>query len=69
MELKANGGLLFITVLLHFYYLIFLETANTQKSEVFHLRISLGNVNAPVANCWYPQTYNFTFRKNVLETL
>ena len=51
MELKANGGLLFITVLLHFHYLIFLETANTQKSEVFHLRISLGNVNAPVANC------------------
>ena len=69
MELRVNGRLLFITILLHFHCLFFLETAKTQKSEVFLLRISLGNVNAPVANCWYPQTYNFTFRKNVLETL
>ena len=32
-------------------YFISLETANTQKSEVFLLRIFLGNVNASVFNC------------------
>ena len=45
-------------VLLQFHYLIFLEIANTQKSEVFLLRISSGNVNASVAaTCQYPQIY------------
>ena len=43
---KKNGGAIFITILLHFHYFISLETTNNQKSEVFHLRISLGNVNA-----------------------
>ena len=33
------------------YTFISLETANTQKSEVFLLRISSGNVNASVVNC------------------
>ena len=42
------GEYFFITVLLHFHFFISLETANTQKSEVFLLRISLGNVNASV---------------------
>ena len=40
----VNWGIIFfITILLHFHYFISLETANTQKSEVFLLRISLGN--------------------------
>ena len=63
VELKINGGVIFITILLHFHYFISLETANTQKSEVFVLRISLGNVNASVVTCPYPQIYNFSFRK------
>ena len=51
VEFKTNGGVIFITTLLHLHYLICLETANTQKSAVFLLRISLGNVNASVATC------------------
>ena len=69
VELKTNGGVIFITILLHFHYFISLETANTQKSEVFLLRISSGNVNASVVTCRYPQIYNFSFRKEFLETL
>ena len=52
-----------MTILLHFHYFISLETANAQKSEVFLLRISLGNLNASVATCRYPQIYNLSFRK------
>ena len=37
-----------MTILLHFNYFISLETTNAQKSEVFFLRISFGNVNASV---------------------
>ena len=48
VELKINGGVIFITLLLHFHYLISLETANTKKTEAFLLRISLGNLNASV---------------------
>ena len=51
VELKIYGGVIFITILLHFHYFISLETANTQKSEVFLLRISSGNVNASVVTC------------------
>ena len=69
IESKTNGRVIFITILLHFHYFIFLETANTQKSEVFLLKISLGNVNASLVTCWYPQIYNFGFRKEFLETL
>ena len=69
VELKTNGGVIFITILLHFHYFISLETANTQKSEVFLLRISSGNVNASVVTCRCPQIYNFSFRKELLETL
>ena len=69
VELKINGGVIFITILLHFHYFISLETANTQKSEVFLLRISLGNVNASVVTCRFDQIYNFIFRKEFLETL
>ena len=32
VELKTNRGVIFI---LHFHYFIFIETANTQKSQVF----------------------------------
>ena len=69
LELKIYGGVLFIAILLHFHYFISLETANTQKSEVFLLRISSGNVNASVVTCWYPEIFNFSFRKKFLETL
>ena len=59
-----------ITILVHFHYLISCETGNTRKSEVFLLlRISSGNVNASVVTCQYPQIYNFSFRKEFLETL
>ena len=68
MNLKTNEGVTFITTLLHSHYFIFLETANTQKSEVFLLRMSLGNVNASFVTCLYPQIYNFSFRKEFLET-
>ena len=66
---KKNGGVIFISILLHFHYFISLETVNTQKSEVFLLGISLGNVNASVVTCRYPKIYNFSFRKEFLETL
>ena len=58
---KNIWGVILITILLHFHYLISLETVNTQKSEVFLLRISSGNVNASVVTCQYPQIYNFSF--------
>ena len=32
---KNIWGVLFITILLHFHYFILLETAKTQKTEVF----------------------------------
>ena len=39
-------------------YFISLETSNTQKSKVFHLRIFSGNVNASgVVTCQNPQIY------------
>ena len=49
------------------YQTFSLETVNTQKSEVFVLNIS-GNVNASVVTCRYPQIYNFSFRKEFLES-
>ena len=36
-------------------YFISSETANTQKSEIFLLRISSGNLDASVVTCRYPQ--------------
>ena len=68
MELKIYGGVIF-TILLHFHYFISLETTNTQKLQVFLLRISSGNVNASVVTCRHPQIYNFSFRKEFSETL
>ena len=69
VNLKTNEGVKFITTLLHSHYFIFLETANIQKSEVFLLRMSLGNVNESFVTCLYRQIYNFSFRKEFLETL
>ena len=70
LELKIYGGVIFIPILLHFHYYISLETTvNTQKSAVFLLRVFSGNVNASVVTCQYPQIYNFSFRKEFLETL
>ena len=66
---KNIWWVIFITILLHFHYFISLEAANTQKSEVFLLRISSGNVNASVVTCRHPQIYNFSFTKEFLETL
>ena len=69
VELKIHGGVIFITILIHFHYFISIETANTQKIEVFLLRIYSGNVNASVVTYRYPRIYNFRFRKEFLETL
>ena len=69
VELKIYGGVIFITVLLDFHYFIYLEIANTQKSEAFLLRTSSGNVNVSVATCQYLKVYNFNFVKEFLETL
>ena len=63
MELKTTGGVIFITILLHFHYLVSLD------SEVFLLRISFQNADASVVTCQYPQIYNFNFGKEYLETL
>ena len=68
-EVKNIWGVIFITILLHFHYFIYLEKTNTKKNEVFLLRISSGNVNASVVTCQYPQIYNFNFREEFLETL
>ena len=51
------------------YYIISLETANTQRSEMFLLKTSSGNQNASVVTCQYPQIYNFRFRSEFFETL
>ena len=48
----------YITTILWFHLF---RNANSQKSEVFLLIISLGNVNASVVTCRYPQIYNLTF--------
>ena len=66
---KNKWGVIFITISLQFHYFIFLAPANTHKSKVFLLRISTGNMNASVITCQYPQIYNFSFRKEFLETL
>ena len=66
---KWRGGVIFITLLLQFHYFILLETANTQKNEMFLLRTFLGNVNASVFACRYRQIYKFSFRKQFLEIL
>ena len=64
MDLKTNGEVIFITILLPFHYLISLETASTQKSEAFLSRILLRNVNA-VFTGTYPQNYNLVLEKNI----
>ena len=69
VELKIYGGVIFITILLHFRYFIPLQRANTQKSEVFLLRICSENVTASVFTCRYPQIYNFSYKKEFLQTL
>ena len=69
VELKIYGGAIFITVLLDFHYFISLEIVNTQKSEVFLLRTSSGNVNVSVATWQYLKVYNSSFVKEFLETL
>ena len=63
----GGRGVIFATTLPHFHYFISLETVNIQKSEVFHLLISLGNANASVVTFRYPQIQNFSFRKEILE--
>ena len=53
---KLYGGEEYL--LSQFHYLISSETANTQKSEVFLLRSSSGNMNAlVVVTCQYLQIY------------
>ena len=67
MKLKLNGGVIFITILQRFHYFISLDKANTQKNQVFLLRIFLRNVNASVVTCQYPQIYNSIFRKGFVS--
>ena len=55
----------YITALSLFH---FFRTVNTQKNEVFLLGISSENVDAAVVTHQYPQIYNFSFRKEFLET-
>ena len=50
-------------------YFISLETTNIQKSEMFLLRISSGDLIPSVVTCQYTQIYNFSVRKEFLETL
>ena len=69
VELKINGGVIFITILLHFHYFISLETASNEKNEVFLLKISLDIHNASGVTCQYPQIFNSSFRKEFLEIL
>ena len=59
---------------IHYYittlhYFISLEIANTQKSDKVVLTTSSWNLNASVATSQYPQIYNFSFKKDILETL
>ena len=67
VELKINGGVIFITILLHFHYFISFETTKTQTSEMFLLRISLGNVNASVVTCRYSQILQLQFYKRIFR--
>ena len=69
VDLKIYGGLILTSILLNFHYFISLETANTQKSEMFLVTIYTGNVYASFFTYRYPQIYNFSFRKEFLETL
>ena len=38
-NMLGDGEVIFITIFLHFHYFISLETANTQESEMFLLKI------------------------------
>ena len=66
VELRGSNIYYYITTLSLF---VSLETASTQKSEAFLLRISSGNMNTSVVTYQYPQIYNFSFKKEFLETL
>ena len=49
------GGVIFITTISLFHFFRTLETSNNQKSEMFLLRISSGNVNeSAVVTCQHP---------------
>ena len=58
---NLNGGVKIIWgeqyFLLHFHYIIYLETATTQKSKVFLLSISSENVDASGVIYRHPQIY------------
>ena len=64
---KWGSNIYYYITTLSFFH--FFRNSNTQKSEAFLLRFSLGNVNLSVVTCRYPQIYNFSFRKEILETL
>ena len=68
-SVKNIWGVIIINILLQFHYFIPLETANTQKSELFLLIIHSRNVNASFVTWQYPQIYDFSFRKEFSETL
>ena len=54
---------------IYYYNFIISETANTQKSEVFLLRISSGNVNASVFVTCYSNLFKNSLRKTSLFVL
>ena len=62
------GGVIFIiTTISLFHFFRTLETANTQKSEMFLLRISSGNVNVSVVvTCQYPHFIKKLPKKNFI---
>ena len=62
----GNNIYYYITTLSLFHF--FRNSQHPEKWDIF-LRISSGNVNASVVTCQYPQIYNFSFRKEFLETL
>ena len=49
-----HGEVIYYYIIPKLLLFISLETSNTQKSEVFLIRISSENVNASVATCQYP---------------
>ena len=63
---KWGSNIYYYIITLSFFH-FFRNSQHPEKWKVFLLRIFLGNVN--VVTCRYPQIYNFSYRKEFLETL
>ena len=64
---KWGSNIYYYITTLSFFH--FFRNGQHPEKEVFFLRISLGNVIASFVTCQYPQIYDFSFRKEFLETL